>query len=103
MTNTSQTLANLSSQQKLQLIEKLRQQKEKANSAPVTLVDFSNFDQQPAYQQMKRQLMQLEAIGLQNPYFKIHQGVARNITQIGEQELINYSTYNYLGDRKSVV
>ncbi|MCA2699196.1 MAG: aminotransferase class I/II-fold pyridoxal phosphate-dependent enzyme [Microcystis sp. M179S2] len=97
MTNTSQTLANLSSQQKLQLIEKLRQQKEKANSAPVTLVDFSNFDQQPAYQQMKQQLMQLEAIGLQNPYFKIHQGVARNITQIGEQELINYSTYNYLG------
>ncbi|MGV2390139.1 MAG UNVERIFIED_CONTAM: hypothetical protein LVR29_23420 [Microcystis novacekii LVE1205-3] len=42
-------------------------------------------------------MKQLEAIGLQNPYFKVHQGVARNITQIGEQELINYSTYNYLG------
>ncbi|MGV2390138.1 MAG UNVERIFIED_CONTAM: hypothetical protein LVR29_23415 [Microcystis novacekii LVE1205-3] len=54
MTNISPTLANLSSQQKLQLLEKLRSQTEKANSTPVNLVDFSNFDQQPAYQQMKQ-------------------------------------------------
>jgi 8-amino-7-oxononanoate synthase len=97
MTNISPTLANLSSQQKLQLLEKLRSQTEKANSAPVNLVDFANFEQHPAYQKMKQQISQLEAMGLQNPYFKINQGIAQNTTRIGEQELINYSSYNYLG------
>ncbi len=92
-----QALTNLSSQQKLQLIDQLRRKTEKSDSSPVDLVDFSNFTERQVYKKMKQQIIQLEAIGLQNPYFKINQGIARNTTLIGGQELINYSSYNYLG------
>jgi 8-amino-7-oxononanoate synthase len=67
------------------------------NTSLVNSVDLANFEQDPAYQKIKHQIKQLETLGLQNPYFKINQGVAKNITQIGEKELINYSSYNYLG------
>ena len=67
------------------------------NTSLVNSVDLTNFEQDPAYQKIKHQIKQLETLGLQNPYFKINQGVAKNITRIGEKELINYSSYNYLG------
>ncbi|MFM8926211.1 MAG: 8-amino-7-oxononanoate synthase, partial [Microcystis panniformis] len=85
-TNIEQTLTNLSSQQKLQLIEQLRRKTEKANSSPVDLVDFSNFTERPVYKKMKQQIIQLEAIGFKNPYFKINQGIAKNTTKIDGQE-----------------
>ena len=39
----------------------------------------------------------LEATGLANPYFKVHERVANDTTVIGGRELINFSSYNYLG------
>jgi 8-amino-7-oxononanoate synthase len=96
-TNMKQILNNLCSQQKRQLLEQLLQSTERVNLAPVNSVDFANFEQHPTYQKMKQQISQLEAIGLQNPYFKINQGIAQNTTRIAGKELINYSTYNYLG------
>ncbi len=44
--------------------------------------------------------MRLEAataLGIRNPYFQVHEGTARNTTVVGGQELVNYSSYNYLG------
>ena len=38
-----------------------------------------------------------KAIGIQNPYFMVHEGTARNTTVIDGRELVNYSSYNYLG------
>ncbi len=39
----------------------------------------------------------LAAMGLQNPYFHVHQGTARDTTQVDGHELINFSSYNYIG------
>ncbi|NCG22457.1 MAG: aminotransferase class I/II-fold pyridoxal phosphate-dependent enzyme, partial [Rhodobacterales bacterium] len=44
--------------------------------------------------------MRLEAagvMGIRNPFFTVHEGTARNITQVDGKELINFSSYNYLG------
>ncbi|MFT4622878.1 MAG: acyl transferase domain-containing protein/7-keto-8-aminopelargonate synthetase-like enzyme [Myxococcota bacterium] len=37
------------------------------------------------------------ALGIDNPYFSVHQGTAKNTTVVGERELVNYSSYNYIG------
>ncbi len=39
----------------------------------------------------------VQALGLQNPYFHVHEGTARNTTRVGGRELVNFSSYNYLG------
>jgi 8-amino-7-oxononanoate synthase len=36
-------------------------------------------------------------LGISNPYFRVHQGTARNTTVVDGRELVNYSSYNYLG------
>jgi len=36
-------------------------------------------------------------LGLENPFFRPHEGVAGGHTAIGNRELINYGSYNYLG------
>ena len=35
-------------------------------------------------------------LGIDNPFFKLHEGVAGATTQIGGREYINYANYNYL-------
>nr|WP_246522629.1 aminotransferase class I/II-fold pyridoxal phosphate-dependent enzyme [Neoroseomonas terrae] len=37
------------------------------------------------------------ALGLENPFFRPHEGIAGATTRIGNRELINYGSYNYLG------
>lgn len=36
-------------------------------------------------------------LGLENPYFQAHDGVAGGRTRVGGRELVNFSSYNYLG------
>jgi 8-amino-7-oxononanoate synthase len=36
-------------------------------------------------------------LGIDNPFFKLHEGVAGATTKIGEREYVNYASYNYLG------
>jgi 8-amino-7-oxononanoate synthase len=38
-----------------------------------------------------------EMMGLDNPYFDLHQGTAKNTSLIDGREVINFSSYNYLG------
>ena len=38
-----------------------------------------------------------EALGLENPYFRPHEGVAGARTVIGGREYLNFASYNYLG------
>ena len=35
--------------------------------------------------------------GLQDPYFKVHEGVINDTTTIDGRELVNFASYNYLG------
>jgi len=36
-------------------------------------------------------------MGVRNPYFTVHDGTAKNVTSVEGKELVNYSSYNYLG------
>ena len=46
---------------------------------------------------LKMRLQAAEAIGIRNPFFHVHEGTARDTTMVEGQELINYSSYNYIG------
>ncbi len=51
----------------------------------------------PAIKDLEMRLAAVGMIGIRNPYFAMHEGTARNITQVGGRELVNFSSYNYLG------
>ncbi len=53
------------------------------------------FKRLPAYTNIKQDLNRLEAVG--NPFFTVHEGIAKDTTIIDGKELINYSHYNYIG------
>jgi 8-amino-7-oxononanoate synthase len=55
------------------------------------------FDRYPEYLKLKQDLEMLESTGLGNPFFKVHERVANDTTVIGGREMINFSSYNYLG------
>ena len=55
------------------------------------------FDQFPEYVKLRENLDMLEASGLGNPFFVVHDGPTTDRTIIAGRELINFSSYNYLG------
>jgi 8-amino-7-oxononanoate synthase len=46
---------------------------------------------------LEQRLQMAEMAGIRNPYFAVHEGTARDTTTVGERELVNYSSYNYVG------
>jgi 8-amino-7-oxononanoate synthase len=57
---------------------------------------FLRFDQLPGYQELHLQRAVAAHLGLDLPYFRLHQRVAGNTTLIGDREYINFASYNYL-------
>ena len=57
--------------------------------------EFTQFKLTPEYINLKKDLERVEQLG--NPFFSLHQGIAKDTIQTGERELINYSSYNYIG------
>jgi 8-amino-7-oxononanoate synthase len=55
------------------------------------------FDLHPDYQQLRILNEGAEKLGVSNPYFRLHDGVAGATTLIGGQPFTNFSSYNYLG------
>jgi 8-amino-7-oxononanoate synthase len=55
------------------------------------------FHLHPEYQKLRILNDGASRLGIDNPFFKLHQGVAGATTRIGECEYINYASYNYLG------
>jgi 7-keto-8-aminopelargonate synthetase-like enzyme len=49
------------------------------------------------YKDLAMRLQAVSAMGLKNPYFDVHEGTARNTSQIGGREVVNFSSYNYIG------
>lgn len=65
-----------------------------ASEIPPEAYDFA---QMPEYKRLKQTMSMLTASGIPNPYFSVHERVTRDTAQIGGRELINFSSYNYLG------
>lgn len=59
--------------------------------------EYYRFDLYPEYRQLQQQLEAIASLGISNPYFTAHERVVNDTTLVGGRELINYSTYNYLG------
>jgi 8-amino-7-oxononanoate synthase len=55
------------------------------------------FDLYPEYLALKQNMRALQGSGLVNPYFNLHERVTNDTTVIGGREMINWSSYNYLG------
>lgn len=51
----------------------------------------------PEVEALEQRLEMAKLIGLQNPYFALHEGTARNRSVVEGVEMINFSSYNYLG------
>ena len=58
---------------------------------------WCRFDQHPGYQQLRILNEGAARLGVANPYFRSHEGVAGATTVIEGKTFINYSSYNYLG------
>lgn len=65
-----------------------------ADGIPESAYRFEKF---PQYYQLHLQRALAEQAGIENPYFRLHEGIARDVTTIGGRRLLNFGTYNYLG------
>ncbi len=57
--------------------------------------EFYQFELSPEYLNLKEYLEQGKKIG--NPFFTVHDGIAKDTTSIEGQDVVNFSSYNYLG------
>ncbi len=66
-------------------------------SAPSQAIppEFYQFELSPEYLNLKEYLEQGKKIG--NPFFTVHDGIAKDTTSIEGQDVVNFSSYNYLG------
>lgn len=55
-----------------------------------------HFHLHPGYQQIRIINDGAARLGISNPFFKLHEGIAGATTQIGGREYLNYASYNYL-------
>ena len=54
------------------------------------------FDSYQNYKDMLVQKAASEQLGLENPFFRVHEGVASNQSTVNGKTCINFSSYNYL-------
>ncbi|TVS13820.1 MAG: aminotransferase class I/II-fold pyridoxal phosphate-dependent enzyme [Planctomycetaceae bacterium] len=59
--------------------------------------ELYRFSAWPEYRKLESQLGQITLLGVENPFFNVHEGLTSNTTVIDGREMINFSSYNYLG------
>jgi 8-amino-7-oxononanoate synthase len=59
--------------------------------------EFCSFEKHPAYEKVNLTAVLGAKLGIQNPYFRVHEASAGATTRIAGKECINFSSYNYLG------
>lgn len=59
--------------------------------------DPTDFGSLPGFEELRVQRAIGQRLGLDNPYFKLHEGRAGARTRVGNRDLINFSCYDYLG------
>lgn len=58
---------------------------------------WCRFDQQAGYKQLQIIYKGGAQLGVGNPFFRVHDGIAGATTEIAGRRYINYASYNYLG------
>ena len=51
----------------------------------------------PEYVELKGRMKMLDTLGIVNPYFSVHEAIARDTTVVEGRTLLNFSSYNYVG------
>ncbi len=65
--------------------------------APEMQPECLPFEEYPEYQNLQRIMLGMKSRGIDNPYFRMHEGVDANGALAGSREMITFSRYNYLG------
>lgn len=97
------SLFGLSAQAKAKLIEKLAATRNRAaaNDGAKTgsALTGDRFDVSALEGYREVNLVEEAAgfLGIDNPYFRVHEGIAADETVIGGQRYLNFSSYNYIG------
>ena len=78
-------------------MKKVEHVEDKAEPEFVAKAEWTDPSQWKGYKDLAMRLHAVSAMGLKNPYFDVHQGTARNTSRIDGREVINYSSYNYIG------
>ncbi|MBI3969232.1 MAG: aminotransferase class I/II-fold pyridoxal phosphate-dependent enzyme [Chloroflexi bacterium] len=73
-----------------------------AESAPVAPPaeippEHYRFELFPEYRALRERIDEIERLGVANPFFQIHEGVAGSTMTVDGRELSNFASYNYLG------
>jgi 8-amino-7-oxononanoate synthase len=84
----------LSATARLALLQRLSKRREDKAPAPGAARAFREL---PGQRDMELIREAAGALGLENPFFRPHEGIAGATTRIGNREVINYGSYNYLG------
>ncbi len=73
--------------------------KQRAPGTPTEEIPPENyrFELYPEYLALKQNIQAVQSGGLVNPYFRAHERVTTDTTRIAGRELVNFSSYNYLG------
>lgn len=88
----------LSQTARLALLQRLtRKREETPESAPAATSRARAFRDLPGQRDHELIREAARVLGLENPFFRPHEGIAGARTRIGNRELLNFASYNYLG------
>jgi 8-amino-7-oxononanoate synthase len=97
---------NLSVEEKRELLKKLMKEKAAKAPAPASAAStapagdksaFAQVENFPEVQTLAAQFQTLQMLHVENPYFRVNEGIVNDKTTIGGRELISFSSYNYIG------
>ena len=99
----TQKRSQLAADARKQLFSRVEAMREADKTRPVDipvpparkgLTDFSTL---PGYDDLRTQIAIGEKAGIENPYYRLHEGRAGAHTEIGGRTVLNFSCYDYLG------
>jgi 8-amino-7-oxononanoate synthase len=80
---------------KLALLQRLTKRRD--GDAPVAEPDPRGFAGLPGQRDIELIRTAADVLGVENPFFRAHEGIAGAHTRIGNRDYVNFSSYNYLG------
>ncbi len=66
-------------------------------AAPSRRIKAFDFGELPAYRELRLHRAAADMMGIANPFFRSHDGLAGASSRIGNRDYLNFASYNYLG------